>query len=45
MTTRQVLLAAAGLLSLFAVSPAPAGAARGMEVALQDDLVFIHQGA
>jgi hypothetical protein len=45
MKTRKVLLAAAALASAFAATPAPAGAARGMEVALQDDLLFLHRGA
>ena len=45
MTTRKLLLGAVALASVFAAVPAPAGAARGMEVAVQDDLVFLHRGA
>jgi hypothetical protein len=45
MNMRKLLLAAAALASVFAAVPAPAGAARGMEVALQDDLLFLHRGA
>ena len=42
---RKALLVVAALASgLFAVPPPPAQAARGMEVALQDDLLFLHRG-
>ena len=42
---RKVVLVAAALMGAMAVGPAPASAARGMEVALQDDLLFLHRGA
>jgi hypothetical protein len=45
MKTRRLIFVVAALASVFAAVPAPAGAARGMEVALQDDLLFLHRGA
>jgi hypothetical protein len=45
MRTRTVLLALAALLAALAIGPHTASAMRGMEVAVQDDLLFLHRGA
>jgi hypothetical protein len=45
MRTRQLLLACAVAAGALASAPQSALAARGMEVALQDDLLFLHRGA
>lgn len=42
---RKLLVVSAALVSLAASAPAPAAAAPRMEVALQDDLLFLYRGA
>ena len=45
MKARRLFLAVAALSAVAAVGPQSAAAMRGMEVAVQDDLLFLHRGA